>query len=64
MRQKAKTNKYLQLDKLIFDDNSQNVKLVKDTPIIARTNCKQLDLFNLFIIKHIVRVLPFSQNLN
>ena len=40
MRQKAKTNKYLQFDKLIFDDNSQDVKLIKDTPIIARKNAK------------------------
>ena len=55
MRQKAKTNKYLQLDKLIFDDNSQDVRLTNDTPIIARKNYKELDIFNneQFIIKHI-----------
>ena len=43
------------LNKLIFDDNSQNVKLIKDTPITARTNFKKLDIFNneQFIIKNI-----------
>jgi hypothetical protein len=44
MKRKAKTNRYLQLDKLIFDDNSQDVKLIKDTPIIARKNYKELDI--------------------
>jgi ATP-dependent exoDNAse (exonuclease V) alpha subunit len=55
MRQKAKTNKYLQLDKLIFDDNSQDVRLTNDTPIIARKNARELDIFNneQFIIKNI-----------
>jgi len=55
MRQKAKTNKYLQLDKLVYDDNSQDVKLINNTPIIARNNAKELDIFNneQFIIKNI-----------
>ena len=55
MERKATKNKYLQLDKLIFDDNSQDVKLIKDTPIIARKNARELDIFNneQFIIKDI-----------
>jgi len=55
MRRKAKTNKYLELNKLDYDDNSQDVKLIKDTPIIARKNYKELDIFNneQFIIKNI-----------
>jgi ATP-dependent exoDNAse (exonuclease V) alpha subunit len=51
----AKTNQYLKLDKLNYDDNSQDVKLTNDTPIIARRNYKDLDIFNneQFIIKKI-----------
>ncbi len=32
---------------------SQNVKLIENTPIIARKNCKSLEVFNneMFIIK-------------
>jgi len=32
----AKTNQYLKLDKLSYDDNSQDVRLTNNTPIIAR----------------------------
>ena len=55
MNQKSFNNKYLQLDKLEYDDNSQNVKLTNDMPIIARKNYKELDIFNneQFIIKDI-----------
>ncbi len=55
MRRKAKTNKYLELNKLDYDDNSQDVKLTNETPIIARKNYKELDIFNneQFIIKSI-----------
>ena len=35
MKRKAKTNKYLELNKLDYDDNSQDVKLINDTPIIC-----------------------------
>jgi ATP-dependent exoDNAse (exonuclease V) alpha subunit len=55
MERKATKNKYLQLDKLIFDDNSQDVKLTNGMPLIARKNAKELDIFNneQFIIKNI-----------
>ena len=53
MDNKTKNKKYLELEKLKYDDNSQNVKLVENKPIIARKNCKGLDIFNneMFIIK-------------
>ena len=55
MDNKSKNNQYLELEKLRYDDNSQNVKLIPDTPIIARKNSKEFDIFNneTFIIKNI-----------
>ena len=43
------------LEKFEYDDNSQDVYLLKGMPIIARKNCKELDIFNneTFIIKEI-----------
>lgn len=51
----TKNVKQIELEKLRYDNNSQNVKLKTDTPIIARKNSKQLDKFNneALIIKHI-----------
>ena len=59
MKRKAKTNKYLELNKLDYDDNSQDVRLTNDTPIIARKNYKELDMFNneQFIIKKILNLI-------
>ena len=36
MDKRTKNTKYLKLQKLKYDDHSQNVKLIPDTPIIAR----------------------------
>ena len=44
-RNKNKIN-VLSLSKLDYDDNSQDVNLISGTPIIARKNCKELDIFN------------------
>ena len=45
----------LKLEKLIYDNNSQDVTLLKEMPIIARKNNKELDISNndTFIIKKI-----------
>ena len=55
MKQKCSNKKYLELEKLDYDDNSQNVQLIEDMPIIARKNAKEYDIFNneQFIIKDI-----------
>ena len=47
--------KGLFLEKFEYDDNSQDVYLLEGMPIIARKNCKELDIFNneTFIIKEI-----------
>ena len=44
------------MEKLTYDNNSQDVKLIPNTPIIARKNCKEFDIFNneMFVIKKIV----------
>ena len=44
------------LEKLHFDDNSQDVLLLENMPVIARKNYKELDIFNneTFIIKEIL----------
>ena len=42
MDNKTKNKKYLELEKLKYDDNSQNVKLIDNTPIIARKIVKVL----------------------
>jgi hypothetical protein len=48
MAKRAIKNKLkpLELEALDYDDNSQNVKLVANTPIIARKKCKDLDICN------------------
>jgi ATP-dependent exoDNAse (exonuclease V) alpha subunit len=45
----------LEFKKLSYDKNSQNVKLYAGMPIIARKNCKSLNIFNneTFTIKEI-----------
>ncbi len=55
MDKKSKNIQYIELEKLRYDDNSQRVKLIPNTPVIARKNCKELDIFNneMFIIKNI-----------
>lgn len=52
---RKKGKKALQLQKLYYDKNSQNVKLLAGMPIISRVNKKELDLYNneTFIIKEI-----------
>ena len=44
--EKAKTSNYIKLDKLPYDDNSQDVKLVNKTPIIGRVNNSKLGIIN------------------
>jgi len=46
MKQEAVGKRTLALDKLPYDPNSQDVKLTKGTPIIARKNAKEYDIFN------------------
>jgi hypothetical protein len=36
----------LQVEKLSYDDNTQNYTLVKGMPLIARKNLKEMDIFN------------------
>ena len=50
-----KVKKPLHLQKLAYDKNSQNVKLLAGTPIISRINKEELGLCNneTFIIKQI-----------
>jgi hypothetical protein len=50
---RKKGKKALQLQKLYYDKNSQDVKLLAGMPVISRINKKELDLFNneTFIIK-------------
>ena len=43
---KEKKKKYLELKKLSYDDNSQDVKLVQGMPIISRVNCKDYEIVN------------------
>ena len=43
---KQKKKKYLELKSLPYDGNSQNVKLISGTPVIARMNNKQYDICN------------------
>jgi hypothetical protein len=52
---KAKKVKALELKKLYYDPNSQDVRLCAGMPVIARKNSKQLNIFNneTFIIKTI-----------
>jgi ATP-dependent exoDNAse (exonuclease V) alpha subunit len=52
---KEKKKAPLELAKLKYDKNSQNVRLLPKTPIIARINAKDYDIFNneIFTIKKI-----------
>ena len=52
-RKKGKTS--LQLDKLSYDKNSQDVRLLAGTPIISTKNSQELEIYNneTFIIKQI-----------
>ena len=43
---KEKKKKYLELKRLPYDDNSQDVKLVQGMPIISRINNKELEILN------------------
>jgi ATP-dependent exoDNAse (exonuclease V) alpha subunit len=43
---KQKKKKYLELKALPYDGNSQDVKLIAGTPVIARVNNRQLDIVN------------------
>jgi ATP-dependent exoDNAse (exonuclease V) alpha subunit len=45
----------IEFKKLYYDDNSQDVKIIKGMPIIARRNCKELNIANndCFTIKEI-----------
>ena len=55
LAKKKKTGLGLELKKLSYDKNSQDVKLYSGMPIIARKNCKPLNIFNneTFTIKEI-----------
>ena len=50
-----KGKKSLSLDKLHYDSNSQDVRLLAGTPIIARVNKADMDIYNneCYIIKEI-----------
>lgn len=58
--QKKKNNKttVLEIPKLEYDGNSQDMKVYKDLPLIARINCKKMNLINNeeFIVKEIRKV--------
>jgi ATP-dependent exoDNAse (exonuclease V) alpha subunit len=43
---KAKTKNYIKLEKLPYDDNSQDVTLVNKTPLIGKVNNSKLDIIN------------------
>ena len=43
---KAKTKNYIKLEKLAYDENSQDVTLVSKTPVIAKVNNSKLDIIN------------------
>jgi len=43
---KAKTKNYIKLEKLAYDDNSQDVTLVSKTPVIAKVNNSKLAIIN------------------
>jgi ATP-dependent exoDNAse (exonuclease V) alpha subunit len=58
MEKDCKNKRYatpLELEALPYDPNSQNVKLVAGAPLIARNNCKDLNIFynELYDIKEI-----------
>jgi ATP-dependent exoDNAse (exonuclease V) alpha subunit len=43
---KAKTKNYIKLEKLPYDDNSQDVTLINKTPIIGKVNNSKLGIIN------------------
>ena len=43
---KAKTKNYIELQKLPYDENSQDVKLVNKTPLIGKVNNSKLGIIN------------------
>ena len=43
---KAKTKNYIKLDKLPYDENSQDVTLVNKTPLIGKVNNSKLGIIN------------------
>jgi ATP-dependent exoDNAse (exonuclease V) alpha subunit len=43
---KDKTKNYIDLPKLPYDDNSQNVRLVRKMPVIAKVNNSKLNIIN------------------
>jgi ATP-dependent exoDNAse (exonuclease V) alpha subunit len=43
---KSNNGRKLKIDKLIYDDNSQDFYLMKGMPLIARKNRKDLNIFN------------------
>ena len=52
---KAKTKNYIKLDKLPYDENSQNVTLINKTPIVGKVNNSKLGIINneRYIIKKV-----------
>jgi ATP-dependent exoDNAse (exonuclease V) alpha subunit len=52
---KAKTKNYIKLEKLAYDDNSQEVTLINKTPIIGKVNNSKLGIINneRYIIKKV-----------
>jgi len=52
---KAKTKNYIKLDKLPYDENSQDVTLVNKTPLIGKVNNSKLGIINneRYIIKKV-----------
>jgi ATP-dependent exoDNAse (exonuclease V) alpha subunit len=52
---KAKTKNYIELQKLPYDENSQDVKLVNKTPLIGKVNNSKLGIINneRYIIKKV-----------
>ncbi len=44
--EEAKTKNYIKLEKLAYDDNSQDVTLVSKTPVIAKVNNSKLAIIN------------------
>jgi len=55
MNRMAEGKDVVEFSKLPYDPNSQNVKLTKDMPVIARKNEKASDIFNneMFTVKNI-----------
>ncbi len=43
---KSKTKNYIELEKLPYDENSEDVKLVNKTPLIGKVNNSKLGIIN------------------